>query len=75
MVACDNLTVVNARVVGTETVDLQGSIQRIGSVSWEPDAANESLIHLDCITFGKGTLLAYKMCVLTLSSFCKCIAP
>lgn len=48
----DNLTVVSAWVVGTETGDLHGSIQRIGSVSWQHDAATESLIHLDYITFG-----------------------
>lgn len=53
VVTHDNLTVVGARVVGTETVNLHGSIQRIGSVSWHSDAANESLIHLDYITFGK----------------------
>lgn len=53
VVTHDNLTVVSARVVGTEAGDLHGSIQGIGSVSWQPDTANESLIHLDYITFGK----------------------
>lgn len=48
----DNLTVVSAWVVGAETGDLQGSIQRVGSVSWQHDATTESLIHLDYITFG-----------------------
>lgn len=43
---------VSARVVGAETGDLHGSIQGIGSVSWQRDAAAESLIHLDYITFG-----------------------
>lgn len=52
VVTHDNLTVVSARVVGTETGDLHGSIQGIGTVSWQPDTANESLIHLDYITFG-----------------------
>lgn len=48
----DNLTVVSARVVGAETGDLHGSIQGIGSVSWQHDTATESLIHLDYVTFG-----------------------
>lgn len=48
----DNLTVVSAWVVGAETGDFHGSIQRIGSVSWQRDAATESLIHPDYITFG-----------------------
>lgn len=52
VVAHDNLTVVSARVVGAETRDLHGSVQRIGAVSWQRDAANKSLIHLDYITFG-----------------------
>lgn len=52
VVTHDNLTVVSAWVVGAETGDLHGSIQRIGSVSWQHDAATESLIHLDYITFG-----------------------
>lgn len=53
VVTHDNLTVVSAWVVGTETGDLHGSIQGIGSVSWQHDAATESLIHLDYITFGR----------------------
>lgn len=52
VVAHDNLTVVSAWVVGAETGDLHGSVQRIGGVSWQYDAASESLIHLDYITFG-----------------------
>lgn len=52
VVTPDNLTVVRAWVVGAETGDLHGSIQRVGSVSWQHDAAAESLIHLDYITFG-----------------------
>lgn len=48
----DNLTVVSAWVVGAKIGDLHGSIQGIGSVSWQHDATAESLIHLDCITFG-----------------------
>lgn len=52
VVTPDNLTVVSAWVVGAETGDLHGSIQRVGSVSWQHDAAAESLIHLDYITFG-----------------------
>lgn len=53
VVTHDNLTVVSARVVGTETGDLHGSIEGIGSVSWQHDASTESLIHLDYITFGR----------------------
>lgn len=52
VVTHDNLTVVSAWVIGTETGDLHGSIQRIGSVSWQHDTATESLIHLDYATFG-----------------------
>lgn len=48
----NNLTVVSAWVVGAESGDCHGSIQGIGSVSWQHDAATESLIHLDYITFG-----------------------
>lgn len=48
----NNLTVVSAWVVGAETGDLHGTIQRVGRVSWQRDAAPESLIHLDYITFG-----------------------
>ncbi len=52
VVTHDNLTVVSAWVVGAETGDLHGSIQRIGSVSWQHYTTTESLIHLDYITFG-----------------------
>lgn len=52
VVTHDNLTLVSAWVVGAETGDLHGSIQRTGSVPWQQDAATESLIHLDYITFG-----------------------
>lgn len=52
VVAHDNLTVVSAWVVGTEAGDLHGSIQRVGSVSWQHDATTESLIHLDYIALG-----------------------
>lgn len=53
VVTHDNLTVVSAWVVGTETGDLHGSIEGIGRVSWQHDASTESLIHLDYITFGR----------------------
>lgn len=52
VVAHDDLTVVSARVVGAETGDLHGSIERVGRVSWQHDAAAERLVHLDYITFG-----------------------
>lgn len=48
----DDLTAVSARVVGAEAGDLHGTVQGTGSVSWQRDAAPESLIHLDYITFG-----------------------
>lgn len=54
VVAHDDLTVVSAWVVGAQTWDLHGSVQRTGSVSWQPDTAAESLIQLDYITFGTG---------------------
>lgn len=46
------MTAVSGRVVGAEAGDLHGTVQRTGSVSWQRDAAPESLIHLDYITFG-----------------------
>lgn len=33
-------------------IDLHGSIQATGSVSWQSDSSTESLIHLNDITFG-----------------------